>query len=103
MLRFGGVLVHADPDFSGEVDVGDKVSDENVLLVDEVQVEEVGEGFDIENCDDVGINVGEEGEGGRNIGAEHRALVLLHSLLEEALRLLEPEVVQSIRQGAKQR
>lgn len=97
MLRIGGILVDADPHISGEADVGDKVSDENVLLVDEVDVEEVGERFDIENCDDVGINVDEEGEGGRNIGAEHRALILLHSVLEEALRLLEPEVVESVR------
>lgn len=103
MLRFGSVLVNADSHVSGEGDAGDKVSDENILLVDEVHVEEVGEWFHVENRDYVGINVNEEGEGGRNIGAEHGALVFLHSLSEEALWLLEPEVVKPIRDGAQQR
>ena len=51
MLRFCDVLVNADSHVSGEGDAGDKVSDENVLLVDQVHIEEVREGFDIKNSE----------------------------------------------------
>lgn len=103
MLRFRSVLVDTDPDVSGEGNAGDKVSDEDIFLVDEVHVEEVGEGLAIEEGDDVGVHVEEEGERGRNISAEHAALVLVHSRPEEALWLLEPEIVQPVRHGPQQR
>ena len=96
MLRLRRILVNPDPHVPGEGNAGDKVSDQNILLFDEFHVEEVGEGLDIKNSDNVRVNVEEEGERRRNVGAEHGALVLFRSLPEEAFRLLEPEVVQSI-------
>lgn len=93
MLRFSSVLINADPHVSGEGDAGHEISDEDVLFVDEVDVEEVSEGFAIKQSDDVWVDVGEEREGRRDIGTEHGALVLVDPLPEEGLRLLEPEIV----------
>lgn len=93
MLRFRSVLVNADPNVSGEGNAGDKISNKNILLLHEVHVEEVREGVAVKDSDDVGVHVQEERERRRNVRTEHTALVLFHSLPEEALWLLEPEVV----------
>ena len=56
--------------------------DEDVVLVDEVRVEERGEGGGVDNGDHAQVNADEEREGGRDVGAEHGAAVRRRALLE---------------------
>lgn len=50
----------------------------------------------VEDSNNVRINVGEEGEGWRNVGAENSTLVLLYSFSEECFGALEPEVIEVV-------
>ena len=103
MLWLSSIKVSTNPDIAGELDAGHEISDENVLLLHKLHVEEVWKGLGVEDGDNVGINVVEEREGGGDVGAENRALVLVNSLPEECLRALEPEVVEPVGNGPQQR
>ena len=56
--------------------------DEDVALVDEVRVEERGEGGGVDDGDHARVDADEEGEGGRDVGAEHGAAVRRRALPE---------------------
>ncbi|KAK4790585.1 hypothetical protein SAY86_017889 [Trapa natans] len=88
---------------AGELDAGHEVSEEDVPFLDDVHVEEVREGGDVEEGDDVGVDIEEEREGRGDVGAEDSALVLVHALPEEGLGALEPEVLEPVRYGAEKR
>lgn len=92
-MRFSSVEVGADTVVACEVEARGEVSDEDIGLVDEVGVKDVGEGSAIEEGDDVRVYAEEEGEGRGEVGTEDGALVQFHPLPEEGLGTLEPEVV----------
>ena len=56
--------------------------DEDVALVDEVRVEERGEGGGVDDGDHARVDADEEREGGRDVGAEHGAAVRRRALPE---------------------
>lgn len=93
MFWFRSVKVSTDPDIPGELHAGHEISNENVPLLHDLHVKEVCERLGVEDGNDVRVNISEERERGRDVGAENRALVLLYSLPEELLGALEPEVV----------
>ena len=103
MLGFRGIKISAGSDVIGELNTRHEVSDETVLLVDEVHVEEMRERLTVQHGHNVRVNSQKQGECRRNVGTEHRTLVLLSSLLEESFRSLEPEVVQPVGDGAQKR
>lgn len=103
VLGFRGIKVSTGPEVTGELNTRHEVSDETVLLIDEVHVEEVRERLAVQHGHHVGVNTQKQREGRRDIGTEHRTLVLLGSFLKERLRSLEPEVVQPVGDGAQQR
>lgn len=98
MLGFCGIKISANPKPAGEIDAGHEISDENIRFLDELHVEEVAEGLDVEHRHHVRIHAGKEGERRRHVRTEHRAVVLLRSLREEIIRPLEPEILQPVRQ-----
>ena len=97
MLRLGGIQIRTNAHTAGVGNAGHEVSDQSVRLLHNVHVEEMREGLDIKDGDDVGVDSGEEGKGWWHVGPEHGALILLYPLLEERLRTLEPEVVEPVR------
>ena len=103
VLSLGGVEVGTDANVAGVLDAGHKVTDEDIFLLYQIHIKEVGEGFAVEDGDDVRVNINEEGESRRDVCTEHGAVVLLDPLPEELLRALEPEVFEAIGEGAEHR
>lgn len=90
-----------DSDAAGEGGGGHEVANEDVLLVDEGRVEELGKGLDVEDGHHVRVRPKEEGEGRGDVGAVDGALVEFDAFSEEGVGALEPEVVQAVFEGAE--
>lgn len=103
MEGLGGVQVGEDSDAAGEGGGGHEVANEDVLLVDEGRVEEVGKGLDVEDGHHVRVRPKEEGEGRGDVGAVDGALVEFDAFSEEGVGALEPEVVQPVLERAEHR
>lgn len=100
MLWLRSIKVSANPNISSKLDTRHEITNEDVPLLHKIHVEEVRERLGVEDSYNVRINVGEEGEGGRDVCAENRALILLNSLPEESFGALEPEVIEAVGDGA---
>ena len=103
MLRLGGIQIRTNAHTASEGNARHEVSDQSVLLLHDVHVEELREGLDVQDGDDVWVDSGEQGEGGWHVGAEHGALAFLYPLPEERLRPLEPEVIEPVRDWTQHR
>lgn len=98
MFGFLRIEISTNPKTAGEVEAGHEISDENIRFLDKLHVKEVAERIHVEHRHHFWIDAGEERERRRHVRTEHRAVVLLHSLGEEILRPLQPEILQPIRQ-----
>ena len=102
VLWLGGVEVSTDPDIPSELDAGHEVTHKDVLLLHKVHVEEMRKRLAVKNCHDVWIDVEKERKRRRDVCTEYRALVPVNPFLEERFGALEPEVVESVRNGPDQ-
>lgn len=96
MLSFRGIEISTNSNSAGEIDAGHEISDEHIGLLDDLHIEEMAEGFDVEHRHHVRIDADEEGERRRNVRPENRTVVLLHSLPKETLRSLKPRILQPV-------
>ncbi|CAN0914435.1 hypothetical protein LINGRAHAP2_LOCUS28573 [Linum grandiflorum] len=97
VFRFQNILVSAHPEISIETHTGHEVSEQRILLVGDLRVEQMCVRLAVQNHHHFRIHSGEEREARRHVRTEHRRLVLLHLIPEELARSLEPEVVQPVR------
>jgi hypothetical protein len=93
MLRLIGIEVRTDTYATGVVNIGAKLAEQRLGLINEIIIKEVRVGLRIEQGDDVRVYTKKEGEGRRNIGTEDRAVMLLHPGFVELVWSLEPKIV----------
>lgn len=89
MLRFRRIEIRTNAPIAGELSAGHPIADECVLLIHQLHIKQMREGFGIENRNDVRISE-KQREGGWNVGTEHRALMLLYPLFEKLFGSLKP-------------
>lgn len=81
VLWLRSIKISTDPDIPSELHTRHEISNKNIPFVHKLHIKEVCKRLGVKDSNNVGINIGEERESWRDIGAKNCAPVLLYSLL----------------------